>query len=143
MSTPMPRLPGVLLVDDEAVIRDVLSLGLRRQGFLVLTAAGGREAIDIYGRQRDAIDVVLLDLAMPGLDGHETIAALEQINPAVRCCIMSGTTPAGGGTLDDIPTVGKPFAMSDLVGVLRDLLGTGTPLPEQAAFPVRSQARRE
>ena len=114
------RLPGVLLVDDEPFIRDVVSLGLRRQGFAVLAAASGREAVELYRRRRDDVDVVLLDMVMPGMDGPMTLTQLEQIDPRVRCCLMSGgATPEVGGR---IRSLRKPFQMSELIGVLRELL---------------------
>ena len=113
------RLPGVLLVDDEPFIRDVVSLALRRVGFSVLTAASGREAIEVFRSHRDDVDVVLLDMVMPGLDGATTLAELERVSPAVRCCLMSGgATPEDGHTR----SIRKPFQMVELVRVLRELL---------------------
>ena len=60
---------GILVVDDEAGVLRVLDLVLRQQGFAVWPAAGGVEAVELYRRHREAIDVVLLDVCMPGLDG--------------------------------------------------------------------------
>lgn len=118
--SPTCRLPGVLLVDDEPFIRDVVSLGLRRQGFAVLTAASGREAVELFRRRRDDVDVVLLDMVMPGMDGPMTLAQIEQIDPRVRCCLMSGgATPETAGRTRSLR---KPFQMAELVGVLRELL---------------------
>lgn len=131
MSEPAapPRPPAVLLVDDEPFIRDVVSRGLSRHGFRVLTAAGGLEAVELYRRQHDAIDLVLLDLVMPGLDGRATLAALEEVDPGVRCCILSGgggaeVRPAAGGTPR---TVRKPFHMAELVRVLGEMLPPHAP----------------
>jgi DNA-binding NtrC family response regulator len=113
------RPPGVLLVDDEPFIRDVVSLALRRVGFTVLTAANGREAVDLFRSRRSDVDVVLLDMVMPGLDGPATLAELERVSPTVRCCLMSGgATPEGGHTR----SIRKPFQMVELVRVLRELL---------------------
>src|SRR5262245_11971981 len=80
---------GVLVVDDEALIRSMLNTGLAQYGFEVRLAASGREAIEIYSRDFSEIDLVLLDVRMPGLDGPQTLARLEAINPNVRCCFMS------------------------------------------------------
>src|SRR5205814_4909737 len=89
-SRATPRAYGILVVDDEAAMRGVLNIAMRQQGFVVWLAANGREALDLYRRHRAAIDVILLDVRMPGLDGPQTLAALQEINPHVRCCFMSG-----------------------------------------------------
>ena len=115
------RPPGVLLVDDEPFIRDVVSLALRRVGFAVLTAASGGEAVEVFRSHRGDVDVVLLDMVMPGLDGPATLAELEQVSPDVRCCLMSGgATPEDGRAR----AIRKPFQMAELVRVLRELLPT-------------------
>jgi CheY-like chemotaxis protein len=87
-----PRRPEALVVDDERVLRTLLEHALRRQGFTVRLAAGGQEAAEAYRQHHDTIDIVLLDVHMPGLDGPATLAALRQIDPHVRCCFMSGDT---------------------------------------------------
>jgi CheY-like chemotaxis protein len=91
----VPEKPGpqLLLVDDEPAIRRFMGLALSRLGFGMRLAADGREAVEVYSEHWRAIDLVLLDVLMPGgLDGVETLAALKGINSAVRCCFMSGHT---------------------------------------------------
>src|SRR5437879_4226089 len=66
------RACGILIVDDQAHVRDVLSIGLRQEGFAVWLAANGREAFDLYRCRRADIDVVLLDMHMPVLNGPQT-----------------------------------------------------------------------
>lgn len=83
---------SILVVDDEAIVRQMLEVVLRRSGFGVLLAADGPEALALYERHRPRIAVVLLDVRMPGLDGPQTLAALRQFDPGVRCCFMSGDT---------------------------------------------------
>jgi CheY-like chemotaxis protein len=87
-SPPRPR--GVLIVDDLEAVRRMLNDRMRRHGFAVWLAADGSEAVELYRRHRDAIDVVLLDVQMPGRDGPETLAGLREINPGVVCCFMTG-----------------------------------------------------
>jgi CheY-like chemotaxis protein len=82
--------PHVLLVDDSAVVRSLLGEMLRRDGFTVCVAAGGRQALDIYRQHRDEIDLVVLDQRMPGLDGLQTLDGLRCLNPDVRCCFLTG-----------------------------------------------------
>lgn len=80
---------GVLVVDDEDSIRRLMDVYLRQEGFAVWLAADGMEATDLYRRHRGEIDVVVLDVCMPGLDGVETLASLRATDPEVRCCFLS------------------------------------------------------
>ncbi len=81
----------VLVVDDEESIREMASMMLTDLGISeVLTASDGREALEIYRRERERIDLVLLDLTMPHMDGEETFRQLRLINPAVKVILSSG-----------------------------------------------------
>ncbi len=71
-------------------IRNFLRVSLWRQGFAVWLAADGQEAVELYWRHYASIDVVLLDVRMPELDGPRTLMAPLMINPALRSCFMSG-----------------------------------------------------
>jgi CheY-like chemotaxis protein len=88
--TPVARKPGILVVEDEGLVRFMLETGLRQQGFAVWLAANGLEAIEVFHRHRGDIDLVLLDVRMPGLDGPKTWTILERLNPSLRCCFMTG-----------------------------------------------------
>jgi CheY-like chemotaxis protein len=81
---------GVLIVDDDPCVRGLLGVWLQKDGFAVWLAASGQEALELYQQHADEIQVVLLDVRMPGLDGPQTLAALRQLNPSVRSCFMSG-----------------------------------------------------
>src|SRR5207253_1911478 len=66
---PLPaRKPGVLIADDEARLRALLVVALRQHGFVVWLAADGQEAVEIYRDHRPEIDLLVLDVGMPGLD---------------------------------------------------------------------------
>jgi CheY-like chemotaxis protein len=81
---------GILVADDDENVRRVLDMGMRLHGFDVWLASDGLEALDLYQRHGEAIDLVLLDVRMPGRDGPQTLAALQELNPRVCCCFMSG-----------------------------------------------------
>jgi len=122
--------PGVLVVDDEHLVRIMVQLGLERNGYDVWLASDGREAIDLYRKHRENIAVVLLDLRMPGLDGPQTLDALRELNPEVVACFMSG---AGGAYQPEelrqhgaAYVIAKPFLLDDLANILR-LLANGVP----------------
>jgi CheY-like chemotaxis protein len=96
--TPARR-RGILLVDDAPVVRTVLSDVLSRRQHTVWTAAEGAQAVELYQAHRFDIDLVVLDLCMPGLDGLQTLEALQAINPNVRCCFLTGEASANAQEL--------------------------------------------
>lgn len=80
----------VLVVDDEAVVRQTAKAALQRYGYVVLSAEDGQSAVDMYREMADRITVVLLDMTMPGLSGEETLRLLQSIRPDVRVVLTSG-----------------------------------------------------
>jgi len=95
VGSPMARMrttrkPGLMVVDDDPGIRNMLDEWMRQQGFSVWLAKSGQAALGVYRRNQAAIDVVLMDVCMPGLDGPKTFAALKTIVPQIQCCFMSG-----------------------------------------------------
>ena len=118
------RTYGVLIVDDEPCVRGVLNLEMQEQGFTVWLAADGPEALEVYQRHGHTIDVVLMDVRMPRLDGPHTLAALQNHNPQVRCCFMSGNldsyTEERLSNLGAVAFIQKPFQLEDVSRVVRD-----------------------
>ena len=84
------RHPHILLVDDEAFIRDALELYFESNGFEVSTAADGSEALKIFSGLADSIDLVLLDLVMPGMHGLEVLRELKKTDPSAQVIIATG-----------------------------------------------------
>ncbi len=80
----------VLLVDDEETVRLVGSAMLRRGGFDVITAQDGRAALAMFAQRHGEVDCVILDLAMPNMDGEETYRELRAVDPDVRVLLSSG-----------------------------------------------------
>lgn len=108
----------ILVVDDEEMIRIVTSDILRALGYQVILCNDGREAIECYLEKGETIDLVILDLMMPEIDGFETFARLKKINPDVKVILSSGYSLDGQiqelldqGALDFIQ---KPFKVSQL-----------------------------
>ena len=124
-----PRPHGVLVVDDDADVREVLHEKLRQEGFSVWLAADGREALDVYHNHCETIDVALLDVRMPGLDGPQTLAALQKVTPQIRCCFMSGCL--GRHSEEKLRDLGaaavfsKPFWPDGVAHVLGELVRNG------------------
>jgi CheY-like chemotaxis protein len=84
------RSAGVLIADDMALNLTLLKFELESRGFIAWLAVDGDDAIDLYGRHRDEIDLVLLSVQMRGLDGPQTLEALRRLNPEIAACFMSG-----------------------------------------------------
>lgn len=82
----------ILVVDDEPMIRDMVAWILDSKGYHVLMASGGEEAVDIYRQEAARIDLIVLDLVMPGMSGEEVYFALRNINPKVPVLLSSVRT---------------------------------------------------
>ncbi|HEX3147557.1 MAG TPA: response regulator [Gemmataceae bacterium] len=113
----------ILVVDADAGMRRLLAAGLPRQGFTVSVAADGQEAADLVRANRPPIDLILMDVGMPGRGGPATLAALRALHPQLRCCFMSGDlgghTEAGLRLLDTGAVLRKPFSMDAAGRALR------------------------
>ena len=116
----------VLLVDDEAHVRDSLAEVLRLVGLRVLTANDGREGVAAYLKNRDEIDLVLLDLSMPVMDGHEALARIREVDAELRVILLSGYSKT---EIDDSVFtsqctifVQKPFSPRKLISTVSDIL---------------------
>lgn len=133
VNSPHGRGPRILVVEDDELVRIMLRLGLERHGFRVSMAADGAEALEVYRENAEVIDVVLLDVCMPGLDGPRTLDTLRRMNPAVTACFMSGDT--GIYEPEDLLRRGarhifvKPFLLDDVAKKLYALVSTSTPCP--------------
>ncbi len=80
----------VLLVDDEALVRNVERNAMQRAGLTVLEAQDGEQAIEVFRQNRERIDLVVLDLVMPGLDAAATLRSLRELKPGVPAIVQSG-----------------------------------------------------
>ena len=116
----------LLLIDDEQMIIDVGTKMMEVFGYEILTAKGGKEAIEVYKANRDRIDMVILDMIMPDMGGGETYDRLKAINPDIRVLLSSGYSI--DGQANEILERGcdgfiqKPFNMEDLSRKIREIL---------------------
>ncbi|MDQ6992238.1 MAG: PAS domain S-box protein [Mariprofundus sp.] len=116
----------VLVVDDELMVRSVVQCLLEKLGCSVLVAEGGKEAIELFGRSEAKIDMVLLDLTMPKMDGGEVLIALRKLNAEVPVYISSGYSREGiidqFGVVQPTGFLQKPYSMKSLQRVLASVL---------------------
>ena len=116
----------VLLVDDEDYILKVGSQILQELGYTVLTASSGKEALEIYTRKKDEIDIVVLDMIMPGMGGGETYDNIRALNLDAKVLLSSGYSIMGEAS--HILNRGcqgfiqKPFTMKNFSEKLREIL---------------------
>jgi len=108
----------VLVVDDEELVRDVACRALGSLGYRTLACADGAEALELYRRDWRKIDLVLLDMVMPRMNGPATFAAMRGINPEARVVVSSGYSLDGeAGELLERGAAGfiqKPYRIADL-----------------------------
>jgi CheY-like chemotaxis protein len=116
----------VLLVEDDIAVRRLAHSALESQGWTVLAAARGEEALRLAESHRGVIDVLLTDSVMPGLTGRETAEHVRRVRPAIRVLYISGYAPDGAGRSADDPhgdpVLGKPFTPSELVRAVQGRL---------------------
>lgn len=114
----------ILVVDDDAWIRDTATEVLRYYGYRVLLASNGEKAVDIY--KSNTIDLVILDLSMPGMGGYKCMKALVAYDPAVKVLIASGySTDTHVKDTVELGAAGflaKPFQLNDILANVRQVL---------------------
>jgi PAS domain S-box-containing protein len=118
----------IMVVDDEAPVRNITKQTLKMFGYRVVTANDGAEAIACYVRQRDEIALVLLDMMMPVLDGPATIHALEEINPEIKIIAASGLTSEGQILSPTVRVfLPKPYTAEKMLNAIHEVLHSNTP----------------
>lgn len=124
---PLERSPGsgtVLVVDDELAVREVAEQALVLDGFEVLAASDGHEAVALFREHVAEIDVVLLDLTMPRMDGAETLFAIRQSSRTVPIILSSGYSEAQSmrrtSGLSFVSFIQKPYTANALVAKIRE-----------------------
>ncbi len=81
--------PRILIIDDDSMVRELLTLALEEEGFEILVASSGEEGIDIFRDDRD-IDLVLTDLMMPGMSGIDVLDQVREIDPLTEVVVLTG-----------------------------------------------------
>ena len=116
----------ILVVEDEAGVRELACQFLRVKGYNVLEAAGGPNALDIARRYQGTIHLLLSDMVMPKMSGSELAAQLKLIRPEIRFAFMSGYSEFSrddlGKGFPEAPVLQKPFSPGSLVEIVREAL---------------------
>ncbi|MBN1980240.1 MAG: response regulator [Chitinivibrionales bacterium] len=126
--TPGKKCGTILIVDDEETIRTIAREMLTELGYTVITCRDGIEAIDVYTSAQATIDVVILDVVMPQMDGAQTLSRLRTINPSVKIILWSGYNLSIGNYsrlyTEASQFIQKPFGKSELSQCIDRVLGT-------------------
>lgn len=121
----------LLVIDDDNIVRDFLQIALKRLGYCVLAAPNGRTGLAIYKRYQSKIDLVLLDMNMPGMNGSELYKRLRDWDPMAKCLMISGDAPPD--EIESLKRAGlagylpKPFTIHSLVNHLHDVMANDAP----------------
>ena len=109
----------VLVVDDDPNVLETVGLMLQELGCEVVSAESGPEALDQL-RQNDRIEILITDINMPEMDGHELAHRAKAIRPYLRVLQLSGRERRGDG----YPMIRKPFVLEDLASTMQKTTGT-------------------
>ena len=126
-ASALPSTPAtILLAEDEPLVREFTTAALRRGGFEVLAAPDGRTALTMAAQHAGGIDVLITDLIMPQMGGHELAEGIRRVRPGVQVLYSTGYDPemAAGAGMPDAGSLVlvKPFTSSQLIDVVWQLL---------------------
>ncbi|MBT3198934.1 MAG: response regulator [Phycisphaerales bacterium] len=118
-SAPPTTTKHILVVDDDTAVRHLTKSILSSQGYDVTQCSDGAKAVDIYAKLGKEIDLVILDMLMPDMNGVETFRLLKQINPRVNAILCSAFVPDFNGRLiaeeGFSAFIAKPFAVTEFL----------------------------
>jgi len=120
----------VLVVDDEAPVREVLIEALEAEGCEVLSAQSGESALELYDRKQGRFDAVFTDIGMPDMSGWELVTAIRERSKTVPIAIISGWADAiSVDTRNEINAdwvVAKPFALDKIAAIAQEIAARRT-----------------
>ncbi len=118
----------IMVVDDDEAIRRLIRDTLEPLGYSIIEAGSGENALSLFERTKEKIDLVLSDLIMPGINGQELVERLEQDHPEVKTILMSGYTDniivTHGVLKPDVIFIGKPLLPISLANKIREVLNS-------------------
>jgi two-component system cell cycle sensor histidine kinase/response regulator CckA len=120
----------ILLVEDEDSVRQLVRETLESRGYRVLESTNGRDALTLAAGHPDPIDLVITDVVMPGLNGHELVQQLQPARPGLKVLYLSGYAqdafPATAAADSQKTFLQKPFTLQSLTRKVREILGPPT-----------------
>ena len=121
-------MPTILLVEDEPLMRQVMRESLELDGYRVLEAADGQEALDVISRSRDGVDVIVTDIVMPKMTGAELMRQVRERHPGMPVVLISGWPISTRESIDARTLfLKKPVTYGQLVRAVHRSLARATP----------------
>ncbi len=117
-----PTTKTILIAEDELLVREAARMGLEDANYTVLLASNGEEALEIFVHHYENIDLVLLDVQMPGMNGDEALSQMQFIDPAVKVMFVTGVI-IDWEELGVTGIIQKPYATGELLRRVRELIG--------------------
>ena len=122
----MERRQVILIADDELGLLGLLQAFFEYQGYTVLAAADGREALKISRAHRGTIDLLLSDIAMPNIDGISAYQMIRAKRKDIKVLFMSGAVPRTLNIPEGLPFLAKPFDTLEVLTLkVREILNSG------------------
>jgi DNA-binding response OmpR family regulator len=122
----------ILVADDEALVRNLVTLLLQQDGHLVLSAANGHEGLELSRRYAGTMDLVITDVDMPRLNGTDLCAHLLEERPGIKVLMMSGADMSEIVSQNiNLPFLPKPFDGKTLIARVRAILAAPVQPPAQ------------
>jgi two-component system cell cycle sensor histidine kinase/response regulator CckA len=116
------RAATVLVVDDEQQVRRLAEVILQAAGYQVYAAANAAEALVLAGQLKCSLNLLLTDMVMPEMDGHELILAIRNICPYMDTILMSGAFVPDDARFKNYGILPKPFTVDQLLNIVKDAL---------------------
>lgn len=112
----------ILVVDDEPAVRQFVAAVLHREGYTVLEAGDGGEALEVFRIRQEDIDLVMLDLGMPNMSGYEALAEMQVLDPDVQVAVITGLEPDEERLPGIRAILTKPFGPQEALGLVQSIL---------------------
>lgn len=116
----------ILVVDDEAAIREITTTSLENYNYQIMSASDGIEAVALYARYQDKIHGAIIDMMMPNMDGATTIRTLHSLNPKLPIIAVSGLATSEHASIDKVSKhtafLSKPYTAQELLKTLHRVL---------------------
>jgi CheY-like chemotaxis protein len=123
----LPCRKVILIVEDENPVRSLIAISLKAEGYAILEASNGSDALELCEVHRGPIDLMITDQKMPLMTGSELVSRVEAVRPTMKIMCLSGSDRRPDQLSVNVKILSKPFTLNGLISMVRDILSDGTP----------------